>query len=453
MSNLSNSSFIKINNSTNSNSKIHFESENLISYSSIKFTIWIYLSLVLFEGALRKWILPQLSSPLLIIRDPIAIIILYQAFKKNLIENNFILFIFISISILSIPIAVVYGHGNLIVALFGARIFFLHMPLIFIIGKVFTISDVIKYGKYLIILSIPTTILLSIQFYSPQSSFVNIGVAGDTNGSGFGAVGDYFRPAGLFSFTSGNVCFYCLSLCYILSFWISKEIYVNQLVLIISTLFFVVAVPICVSRTLLFQIVISFIFVLLAVAGNKRLLFKILLFIIFLALFYPIINGLSSFQESSDVLTERFTSANESEGGLHGVLIDRFLGGLWGAIFSDNAYKLPYWGLGIGMGTNVGAQLLAGKTIFLISEGEWGRLVGELGLLFGISLILARCYLGIELLIKSYKKIKNNNIFPWMLMSYGFLLILQNQLGSPNSLGFTVTLGGLALASLNHNYT
>ena len=42
--------------------------------NSLKIAIWLYLLLWIFEGALRKWILPSLATPLLVVRDPIAIL-------------------------------------------------------------------------------------------------------------------------------------------------------------------------------------------------------------------------------------------------------------------------------------------------------------------------------------------------------------------------------------------
>jgi hypothetical protein len=36
-------------------------------------------------------------------------------------------------------------------------------------------------------------------------------------------------------------------------------------------------------------------------------------------------------------------------------------------------------GLGIGMGTNIGAKRLSGALDFLIAETEWGLIMGELG--------------------------------------------------------------------------
>jgi hypothetical protein len=73
------------------------------------------------------------------------------------------------------------------------------------------------------------------------------------------------------------------------------------------------------------------------------------------------------FQTATGAFTSRFEVANEAEGGLEGVLIDRYLGGMIGAITEVRDY---FFGYGLGMGTNVGSMLLTGGQGFLISEGS-----------------------------------------------------------------------------------
>ena len=41
--------------------------------------IWLYFVLLIAEGALRKWFVPSLSVPLLVIRDPLVLLIYAQA--------------------------------------------------------------------------------------------------------------------------------------------------------------------------------------------------------------------------------------------------------------------------------------------------------------------------------------------------------------------------------------
>src|ERR1700736_7002605 len=54
----------------------------------IRALIWFYLILLVFEGALRKWIVPQLSNPLLIIRDPVVIATYLLALRARVFPRN-----------------------------------------------------------------------------------------------------------------------------------------------------------------------------------------------------------------------------------------------------------------------------------------------------------------------------------------------------------------------------
>jgi hypothetical protein len=113
-----------------------------------------------------------------------------------------------------------------------------------------------------------------------------------------------------------------------------------------------------------------------------------------------------------------------------------------------NSSTLPFFGAGIGMGTNVGSSLLTGTTTFLISEGEWGRLIGEMGPIMGILIIVIRLHLSAKLAFAGYKKIATGNLLPWLLLSFGLLVIPQGPWGQPTTLGFSVLTGGLIIASL-----
>jgi len=167
-----------------------------------------------------------------------------------------------------------------------------------------------------------------------------------------------------------------------------------------------------------------------------------------IGLMFTIMKDISFFKTASTVFTERFTVANKVEGGMEGVFVDRFLGGMYSAI-TDESFS--FWGMGLGMGTNAGTKLLTGTNdIYLISEGEWGRLVGEMGLIIGFSVILIRISLVLHLLRKAWGTIGNGNILPWMLLSFGMILILQGQWAQPTNLGFSVLTGGLIIASFRN---
>lgn len=103
----------------------------------LKTWVWAYFLLLIFEGALRKWFLPGLSTPLLIVRDPIAIYLLLQSMRYGIFKPGvyiYALWILTSIAFLT---TLIFGHGDPTVAIFGARIFLLHFPLMFVISCVF----------------------------------------------------------------------------------------------------------------------------------------------------------------------------------------------------------------------------------------------------------------------------------------------------------------------------
>lgn len=131
--------------------------------------IYIFLFLLLFEGAIRKWIFPSLATPLLIIRDPFALLLVIQGLKKGLI-NHPIAKISFFISFIALLISLTFPNANLLVCMFGARVFMLYIPCIFVISKILTIKDLYNIARYCIYISIPMTVLVILQFYSPQTA-------------------------------------------------------------------------------------------------------------------------------------------------------------------------------------------------------------------------------------------------------------------------------------------
>jgi hypothetical protein len=415
---------------------------------NLKKGIWLYFLLLIFEGALRKWFLPALSTPLLIIRDPLAVYLLFTAFRFNLFPKHKLIPVMFWIGIISIFTAVFFGHGNLYVALFGARILLIQFPMLFLIGRIFDRDDVIQMGKVVLWISIPMGILMTMQFYSPQSAWVNRGVGGDLGGAGFSGADGYFRPPGTFSFTNGLVAFFGLAASFVFYFWLQPK-YINKILLIASTIALLIAIPTSISRTLFFEVVLSLLFFLFVKTSSPGFLKNMMQVVFGFFLLIIVAVNTNSFNTQIETFSSRFTSANENEGGLEGVFIDRFLGGMVGAFIDiDDSHAIL--GQGIGMGTNVGAQLLSGNTTFLIAEVEWARIIGESGILLGLFIILIRISMTAAISLQCFKFLKKGDALPWMLLSFGFINLLQAQWAQPTSLGFYVLIGGLIYASLNH---
>ena len=345
---------------------------------------------------------------------------------------------------------VFFGHGNIAVAIYGARTLLLYFPMIFVIGQVFNQEDVIKMGRIMVIIAIPMTILLGLQFYSPQSAWVNRGVGGDEAGAGFGGAMGYFRPPGTFSFTNGTTCFYSFLAPFLLYFWLNTK-KINLLILTAATGALVAAIPLSISRGLFFQIGISVIFLVIAVSRNPKYFGKILMasFLVLVAL--AAFSKASFFKTATAAFTDRFDGANDAEGGLvEGVIGERFFGTLIKAITGSSDQSV--FGFGVGSGTSLGAKLLNDDSILGLADFEWMREIGELGLM-GLLVIMLRVGLAVKISLASYNKLASGNLLPWLMMSVGVLMVTQGQWHQPTALGFCALSGGIWLASFRSTAT
>ncbi|MEJ8800533.1 hypothetical protein [Pontibacter sp. H249] len=407
--------------------------------------VWLYFILLIMEGALRKWFLPGLATPLLIVRDPIALWLVLSVWQRGQLPLTAYVAGCVGIGVVGIFTAVFLGHGSIPVALFGARILLIHFPLMFVIGRIFTQADVIKLGRVTLMIAIPMAILTAMQFYSPQSAWVNRGLGGSEEGAGFSGAMGYFRPPGTFSFTNGLSLFFSFVAPFVFYFWIRSE-KISKFILIGGTLALLASIPLSISRSLLFSVLVTMLFTVIGVAFKPKFLGRIIVACIGLIIALAALSQTSFFQTAFEAFTSRFETANSVEGGVEGVLVDRYLGGLIGQI-TGNA-DIPLFGYGIGMGTNVGSMLLAGKVKYLIAEGEWGRLIGELGLLMGMGMILLRLGFCAKVTWAAYTKLRSGDLLPWVLLSFGLLVIPQSQWAQPTALGFSTLIGGLIIASM-----
>jgi len=415
----------------------------------LKRGIWAYFLLLIFEGALRKWILPGLAAPLLIVRDPLALWLIVATWRRGLLPANPYLTGMTLVGVIAFFTALLLGHGSLPVAMYGTRILLLHFPLIFVIGRVFDRTDVERVGRVMLWIAIPMTVLIALQFYSPQSAWVNRGVGGDMEGAGFSGAMGFLRPPGTFSFATGNAQFYSLLACFVFYFWLSPR-GVNRLLLATATAGLLASVPFSMTRTLLFQVILSLFFMLLAASRQPRYLARILPAMVAGVVVVATLSQTSLLKTPIEAFSTRIESASDQEGGVQGTLSDRFLGGLVGAIAGSGSIREPFFGHGIGMGTNVGSSLLSasGDRGFLIAEEEWGRLIGEMGMVLGMAAIFIRLFLAIKIAWAGYQELAQGEALTWLLSSFGILALLQGQWAQPTSLGFSILLSGLMVAAL-----
>lgn len=405
--------------------------------------VLLYLALWLFEGALRRWVLPQFSNPLLLVRDPVALGIYTAAvYSRRFPRNPFIIGVGI-LSILEIGFATL-GHADWLVAAYGVRCDFLHVPMIFIIGSVFTKERLVGFCRIAVLLSIPYTVLLIVQFYSPQSSFINLGLAGDLGGAGFSGALDKFRPPGTFSFITGPALLFPLFAACLYATW-SKRWFPLYLCAA-SALSIAIAIPISISRSLFIGVLIVFAtaVALQLVKGNLRLRSEYIFLLITAILLAPFGWQLPFIQDGISAFAARWTDSTTDSGGVQEAIFKRVFDETIGILLDPN---LPLFGAGTGYSTNVGQKQLTGELGFGKSEGEIGRLIFDNGLVLGPLLVLFRLLLAMWVGIVATSAFLKGNSIGLVFFSAACLPMILGQWGQPTTQGAATIAAGLTLAA------
>ena len=402
---------------------------------NLRILLWTYLVLLIFEGALRKWIVPFLDTPLLIIRDPLVLWIYILAVKDQLSFNNVFFLPNFFLAVSTVLIATIFGDGNLAVTMYGVHVNYLQIPLIFLIPQILNSDDVIVMGRIILYVTIPMTLLVVAQFRSPVDSLVNKG-AFITH---YGTV----RPSGTFSFVPGLVAFYSLTASFLLFGFLQPRTYKIWL-LVLATICLLIGADCSGSRSCLIAIGIVLVVAILCVIIRGKGGTGIVIAAAVIALLIPILSTFSVFQTGFDQLIQRFTDTSAAGEDATG-MANRYVLSMTGPF--DDLQDLPLFGHGLGIGTNAGAALLHGDREFIGPEDEWGRLFFECGSVFGLLLCLFRLVLTVAVARYAFNALRRDNVLPLLIFAACGLLILNGQWGVPTTLGFAIFGAGLTLAA------
>ena len=169
----------------------------------------VFLLLVL-EGALRKWVLPQASEMIYFLKDVILMGAYFNfyglsSFKEKLPKQGKIVNLLIFISI-SWCIFQVFNPslGSPLVGIFGLRGYLIYLPLIWMIPYLFESEDELyKFLRSHLLLTIPVGIIGIVQFFSPASSWINAYANEEAVVKATFGVTTSVRITGTFSYISG----------------------------------------------------------------------------------------------------------------------------------------------------------------------------------------------------------------------------------------------------------
>lgn len=415
-------------------------------YGNIRFVrglIWTYFFLLVFEGFLRM-ILPSMANALLVVRDPFLLIAYLVAHISKAFPWNKFVVMFWVLGLMAMIISFFQNPGIPHVTLYGFRASFLHVPLIFLMANVMDEQDVIRIGRWFLILSVPVAILMAMQFHFGSSHWLNRGLDNQFAQLG-GLSGGKIRPPGTFSYAMGPSFFYAFVVAFIMYAQFHRDA-ISKTLGVLATAATCLALAVSGSRGALAaacMVVVISIAVVMITSPKQVTGFVKFALVVGIGAF--VASQFAIFDEGVEVFSKRIENASGTEGGLGG-FIERAFGTYLSGFRSASDAELT--GAGLGLGTNAGAAMLGGGRQFLLAEGEWSRVVLELGPFIGIIYLIMRSGLVFWMLGQCMKAIRRGLMLPILLFSASALTILSGQWAQPTALGFAALGGGLTMASL-----
>jgi len=397
--------------------------------------IWLYFWLLIFEGAIIKWGLQALPisaewipfiKNLLYFGKDIILLVVYAllASRKFLPKSGFI----VSAGILSVMLAAsaqLWGHGDYLITLNGLRVNFLHIPLIFALPELFSLDDVILFGRCILWASIPLAGIVVSEFFAPMG---------------------LLRPTGFFTSSEGLICFLSLQAVFIVEGFLShRDLPLG--VLSLASLIFSLVCSLNISGAINCGIIV--VVFLWGLALNPKPFKRGILFILAMIAVTIAASTTTVFKQARNTL-ERI-SPNVEKKVLPTSLWQQFRNNLSEPYQVIKVVSLI--GSGTGSGTLYGIKRLPASNVFNYTMNEWSRLLWESGLILGLAMIAWRITLAGYLIYWGVCCLKkSDNFLPWLICAAIVPLTLFGNMDHPTALGMIAFGGGIILGATRKSY-
>ena len=386
-----------------------------------KFVVWavffIYF-LFLIAGALRKWFLPSLATPLIFLSDPFVFALYAYCLFYKLIMQKDIARPWLGFALFSSCFGLIqYSTSGYSLEgwLLGVRAYWLYMPLAFIIPVTFRPEDVMRFFKFNLWLAMPYAFLVATQYRASPYSFINQGVGGDEAAAVSVAL-NIFRPFGLFTYTSPNVQFTTAMIAIFIAVYLtSHKDHPNKIVFPGMAVAVGAMGVLTGSRGIFF---VSAVILGLTILGLilTRLSISTLVRILFIFSFVALAGWLliNVFPDMFEAINVRFEVASASEGSI------------WNRVYSGSFSFLgaletaPIFGHGIGAGSSGVARFL-GLQNLAFGESDLERNINELGVIFGSIFLFLRWFTSWWLIVNAIKLTRRG--MPMVLPLAGFVVV------------------------------
>ena len=424
--------------------------------------VMVFYLLLIFEGALRKWLLTSYGQPLFFIRDPVVLAIYWLALRHGFFPRSKVLlwvgaaFGFVGLLIIAVQafgVAAAIDKWPLL-AVYGWRNYFLYIPLPFVIAETFRQADLQRIARITFLLAFPIAVLVLLQFRAPLDAPINVGFGASTAQQFHGLAVDmnHTRPMGTFTSDVGQKEFVVAGMAMLIALWIAapahRYLKLWQITLVTGALLTCLAVSGSRGAILACGVVMAVAVGSAAVVrkgGVSRRAVIVPAFIVLLAaVLYPIV-----FPEGYSTFMNRWAQAHEAE-------THTFSSGVFGRAFYSLYDFLgllsdaPLAGYGLGLAGN--ASLTLGVTIPGFSgwaESDWARHIVDLGPVLGVAFIVYRIALIVWLARSCITGARSSgNPLPLLLFASCAVDLLYGEVTGHGTVnGYTWLFTGLAAAA------
>ena len=413
----------------------------------LKKLFWVYFLLLIFEGALRKWIFPPLSAPLLLVRDPIGLMIIFEAYRENKWPEKWSAVTgVLAALLLGICVIQLIAEGNpWFAALYGLRSYLLPFPVAFIMGENLNEEDLRKFGLWTLWILLPMTLLEIAQYMAPSDSFLNKGAYEGAEQIMY--VEQRVRASGTFSFVTGPYCFTPLAAAFIFYGFVNGKVAPKWL-LWTASFALLLSVPMIGSRTLV--ILLGAIVICAGVGGlcGVSQLFQTLKVAAPLLIVSFLVSLLPIFSEASVNLHQRFAQGSNSEGSIGQAVESRTVGSVLFDVEQTDFLSHPF-GRGLGTGAAAITKLLRGEVAFVAGEGEFARAMYEMGPFPGFFFMIFRLLLAIFVAVGAVGAARKHEPLALLLLPLMFNSLVLSVMEQPTEQGFMVIAMAFSLAALH----
>jgi hypothetical protein len=416
----------------------------------LKKLFWAYFLLLIFEGALRKWLIPGLSAPLLLVRDPIGLLILLEAFRTNKWPERWSTVI----GILAVALLLLCGlqmiavNNPVAAALYGLRSYLLPFPVAFVMGENLTADDLRKFGICTLWLLLPLTALEVAQYLAPPSSILNKGAY--EGGVQLYYVEGHSRASGTFSFVAGPTNYVPTAAAFVV-YGLMRERFAEKWLLWAATGAVILSIPVVGARTIAFELAGVVLCAAVAAFMGGVQLAKIAKVVAPVLGLFLLLSLLPIFTEAAISFKSRYEGANAMEGGsARKAIANRAFAPVQSQIANTDYTRNPL-GIGMGQGAAAISKLLTGQVQFTAGEGELGREMIELGPIPGIAFWLFRLALAVILMAKSLTLARNEEPLALLLAPMTMTSVIFSVCEQPTEQGFMVIGLAFTLAALKRS--